>query len=100
MDFLRTLKKRRTKKHVPARVNVVPPARDRLKSRGIRIKRRGTTLNRIDRRLAEVLQEQVERRHQSASGPKKLKESESMLTAVEIVFNRGTRQFKESMAGF
>ena len=45
MDFLRTLKKRRTKKHVPARVNVVPPAGNRPKSRGIRIKRRGTTLN-------------------------------------------------------
>jgi len=40
MDFLRTLKKRRPKKHVPARV-----AGDRTKSRGIRIKRRGTTLN-------------------------------------------------------
>ena len=45
MDFLRNLKKRRTKKHVPARVNVVPPAGHRPKSRGIRIKRRGTTLN-------------------------------------------------------
>jgi hypothetical protein len=38
MDFLRTLKKRRPKKH--ARV-----AGDRAKPRGIRIRRRGTTLN-------------------------------------------------------
>jgi hypothetical protein len=45
MDFLRTLKKRRTKKHVPARVNVVPPVGDRPKPRGIRIRRRGKTLN-------------------------------------------------------
>jgi hypothetical protein len=37
MDFVRTLKKRRPKKHVPARV--------RPKSRGIRIGRRGATLN-------------------------------------------------------
>jgi hypothetical protein len=45
MDFLRTLKKRRPKKHVLARVNVVPPTGDRPKSRGIRIRRRGSTLN-------------------------------------------------------
>ena len=45
MDFLRTLKKRKPKKHVPARVNVVPPTGGRAKSRGIRIKRRATTLN-------------------------------------------------------
>jgi hypothetical protein len=38
MDFLRTLKKRKPKKH--ARV-----AGDRAKPRGIRIRRRGTTLN-------------------------------------------------------
>jgi hypothetical protein len=38
MDFLRTLKKRRPKKH--ARI-----AGDRAKPRGIRIRRRGTTLN-------------------------------------------------------
>src|SRR6476646_10757898 len=38
MDFLRTLTKRRPKKH--ARV-----AGDRAKTRGIRIRRRGTTLN-------------------------------------------------------
>jgi len=45
MDFLRTLKKRRPKKHVTARVNVAPPTGDRPKSRGIRIRRRGTTLH-------------------------------------------------------
>jgi hypothetical protein len=45
MDFLRTLKKRRPKKHVLARVNVAPPTGDRPKSRGIRIRRRGVTLN-------------------------------------------------------
>ena len=45
MDFRRTLKKRRPKKHVPVRVNVVTPAGDKPKSRGIRIRRRGTTLN-------------------------------------------------------
>jgi hypothetical protein len=38
MDFLRTLKKRKPKKHAT-------PAGDRPKSRGIRIGRRGTTLN-------------------------------------------------------
>lgn len=46
MDFRRTLKKRRPKKHVPVRVDVVTPAGDRPKSRGILIKRRGPTLNR------------------------------------------------------
>jgi hypothetical protein len=45
MDFLRTLKKRRPKKHITARVNVAPATGDRPKSRGIRIRRRGTTLN-------------------------------------------------------
>src|SRR4029453_16142281 len=45
MDFLRTLKKRRPKKHVSARVAVAPPARDGSKSPGIRIRRRATTLN-------------------------------------------------------
>lgn len=45
MDFRRTLKKRRPKKHVPVRVDVVTPTGDRPKSRGIRIRRRGTTLN-------------------------------------------------------
>ncbi len=45
MDFLRTLKKRKPKRHVPARVNVAPPSGDRPKSRGIRISRRGATLN-------------------------------------------------------
>jgi hypothetical protein len=45
MDFLRTLKKRRPKKHILARVNVAPPTGDRPKSRGIRIRRRGPTLN-------------------------------------------------------
>ena len=45
MDFLRTLKKRRPKKHVPARVNVVPPTGHKPRSRGIRIRRRGTALN-------------------------------------------------------
>ena len=45
MDFRRTLKKRRPKKHVPVRVNVVPPTGDRPKSRGIRIRRRDSTLN-------------------------------------------------------
>jgi hypothetical protein len=44
MDFRRTLKKRRPKKHVPVRVNLVPPTGDRPKSRGIRIRRRGSTL--------------------------------------------------------
>jgi len=38
MDFLRTLKKRKPKKHARA-------AGDRAKPRGIRIRRRGTTLN-------------------------------------------------------
>src|SRR4249920_719766 len=38
MDFLRTLKKRKPKKHTRA-------AGDRAKPRGIRIRRRGTTLN-------------------------------------------------------
>ena len=45
MDFLRTLKKRKPKKHVPATVNVVPPTEARENSRGIRIRRRDTTLN-------------------------------------------------------
>ena len=45
MDFIRTLKKRRPKKHVPARVNVIPPTGGRPKSRGIRISKRATTLN-------------------------------------------------------
>jgi hypothetical protein len=45
MDFLRTLKKRRPKKHVLARVNVAPPTAVRPKSRGIRIRRRNATLN-------------------------------------------------------
>ena len=45
MDFLRTLKKRRPKKHVAATVNVVPPKGGRPKPRGIRIRRRGTALN-------------------------------------------------------
>jgi hypothetical protein len=45
MDSLRTLKKRRPKKHVTARVTVAPPTGDRPKPRGIRIRRRGTTLN-------------------------------------------------------
>ena len=45
MDFLRTLKKRRPKKHVPTRVNVIPPTGHRPRSRGIRIRRRGTALN-------------------------------------------------------
>ena len=45
MDFLRTLKKRKPKKHAPSRVNVAALTRDKPKSRGIRIKRRGTTLN-------------------------------------------------------
>src|SRR5882724_5826016 len=45
MDFRRTLKNRRPKKHVPVRVNVVPPTGDRPKSRGIRIRRRDSTLN-------------------------------------------------------
>jgi hypothetical protein len=43
MDFLRTLKKRRPKKHILARVNVGPP--DKPRSGGIRIRKRGTTLN-------------------------------------------------------
>jgi hypothetical protein len=38
MDFLRTLKKRKPKKHARA-------AGDRAKPRGIRIRRRGTSLN-------------------------------------------------------
>ncbi len=38
MDFLRTLKKRKPKKHARA-------VGDRAKPRGIRIRRRGTTLN-------------------------------------------------------
>ena len=38
MDFLRTLKKRKPKKHAR-------PAGDRAKSRGIRVRRRATTLN-------------------------------------------------------
>jgi hypothetical protein len=45
MDFLRTLKKRKPKKHVLARVNVAPPAAGKSKSRRIRIRRRGSTLN-------------------------------------------------------
>jgi hypothetical protein len=45
MDFRRTLKKRRPKKHVRVRVNVVTPAGHRPKSRRIRIRRRGTALN-------------------------------------------------------
>jgi hypothetical protein len=45
MDFLRTLKKRRPKKHVPVRVNVVPTTGDRARSRRIRIKRHAPTLN-------------------------------------------------------
>jgi hypothetical protein len=45
MDFLRTLKKRRPKKHVKPRVSLAPTRGNRQKSRGIRIRRRGTTLN-------------------------------------------------------
>jgi hypothetical protein len=45
MDFLRTLKKRKPKKHIAATVNVVPPTGGRPKPRGIRIRRRGTVLN-------------------------------------------------------
>jgi hypothetical protein len=45
MDFRRTLKKLRPKKHVPVRVNVVTPAGERPKSRGIRTRKRGSTLN-------------------------------------------------------
>jgi hypothetical protein len=45
MDFLRTLKKRRPKRHVLARVNVVPITGARPKSRGDRIRRRVATLN-------------------------------------------------------
>src|SRR4029453_17330794 len=58
MDFLRTLKRRKPKKH--ARV-----AGDRAKPRGIRIGRRGTTLNRafcfaVFLGLAVVTQAQAE----------------------------------------
>jgi len=40
MDFLRTLKKRRPKKHAPVKISVT-----RTQSRGIRIRRRSTTLH-------------------------------------------------------
>jgi hypothetical protein len=45
MDFLRTRKKRRPKKNVPAKVSVVRATGDRPKSRGIRIRRQGTNLH-------------------------------------------------------
>ena len=45
MDFLRTLKRRKPKKHITARVNVVPPKSHRAKPRRIRVKKLSATLN-------------------------------------------------------
>src|SRR5262245_19485590 len=44
MDFLRTLKRRKPKKHATTKVNVVPSKSHRAKPRGIRIRRRSATL--------------------------------------------------------
>jgi hypothetical protein len=65
MDFRRTLKKRRPKKHVPVRVNVVTPAGDRPKSRGIKkggflVKSIEVTLIALFAGLAVVTQGQAE----------------------------------------
>src|SRR5262245_44901488 len=45
MDFLRTLKRRKPKKHITARVNVVPRKSHRASSGGIRVKKLSATLN-------------------------------------------------------
>jgi hypothetical protein len=45
MDFLRTLKKRRPKRHITARGNVAPAESHKPKSGGIHIRKRGTTSN-------------------------------------------------------
>ena len=45
MDFLRTLKRRKPKKHITARVNGAPPKSHRASSGGIRIKKLSATLN-------------------------------------------------------
>src|SRR5262245_45662106 len=45
MDFLRTLKRRKPKKHITARVNVVPPKNYRASSGGSRVKKLSATLN-------------------------------------------------------
>jgi len=45
MDFLRTLKRRKPKKHITARVNVVPPKNYRVSSGAIRAKKLSATLN-------------------------------------------------------
>src|SRR5262245_12930506 len=45
MDFLRTLKRRKPKKHITARVNVVPPKNYRASSGGSRVKKLSAMLN-------------------------------------------------------
>src|SRR5262245_53647786 len=43
--FLRTLKRRKPKKHITARVNGAPPKSNRASSGGIRVKKLSATLN-------------------------------------------------------